>query len=179
MKKIIITVASVSVFVLLFTYIMVYISVNDEATERLSNITAMKTKVETSLDNMNKTISQKTDVTKGETKAFLEFQALVADSKKGQSIGGMMTQIQEKYPDFNIKGFSFIMRTIEIKRDEFELVQNQYNDKVAQYNSFINKTINSMMLKDKHVTLEQFVVSSKSSKNSMVTGEDEIKEIKF
>lgn len=179
MKKIIITVASVSVFVLFFTYIMMYISVNDEATERLSNITAMKTKVETSLDNMNKTIQQKTDVTKGESKAFLEFQALVADSKKGQSIGGLMTQIQEKYPDFNIKGFSDIMRIIEIKRDEFELTQNQYNDKVAQYNTFINKTINRMMLNDKHVTLEQFVVSSKSSKKSMVTGEDEIKEIKF
>jgi len=161
------------------TYLVMSISTVDEANDRLEVVDGVKSKVEVSLDNMNKIITSQIQVTKGEKDAFLEFQALVASSKKGQSLGGIMTQVQEKYPKFEVKGFEKLMSSIEIKRDEFAIVQNQYNSHVTEYNRFIVKTLNKMFLDETHVKLEQFVVSSKKAKVSMETGEDDLEEIAF
>ena len=154
--------------------VVVYINVNDDANTRLETIDGMKSKVEVSLDNMNKVLTSQGMVVKGEKEAFLEFQRLVSESKKGQTIGGIMTAVNEKYPSFEIKGFDKLMVSIEAKRDDFAIVQNQYNSHIVEYNKFIVKTINGIFLSDKHTKLEQFVVSSKSAKSSMITGEDEL-----
>src|ERR1035437_4828550 len=151
-----------------------YININDTANTKLQEIDGYKAKVEVSLDEMNKTINQLSQATKGEKEAFLKFQSLVADSKKGQSLGGVMTQIKEQYPKFDVKGFDNLMRNIEVKRDEFALVQEDYNDRVAQYNMYIVKVLNKIFLSGKHVKLDQFVVSSTKAKASMTTGKDEL-----
>src|ERR1035437_4486246 len=139
-----------------------YININDTANTKLQEIDGYKAKVEVSLDEMNKTIKQLSQATKGEKEAFLKFQSLVADSKKGQSLGGVKTQIKEKY-----QGFDNLMRNIEGKRDEFALLQEDYNDRVAQYNMYIVKVLNKIFLSGKHVKLDQFVVSSTKAKASM------------
>ena len=142
-------------------------------------IKGLKAKVEVSNDAMNKEITQISQVTKGEKDAFLEFQRMVADSKKGETLGGIMTQVQQKYPDFQIKGFDKLSATIEEKRDEFAIVQEQYNDRVVAYNSFIVGKMNKIFLPDSLKPLAQFVVSSAKTKDAMQTGKDELQEIKF
>lgn len=160
------------------TIFSMYININDEANTRLQEIKGYRSKVEVSLDVMNKTITQQIQTTNGEKDAFLEFQRLVSDSKKDQSIGGIMTQIQEKYPTFDIKGFDKIMQTIEIKCNEFATEQNAYNSRVVAYNQFIVKTVNKFFLSSTHVEVEQFVISSSSAKESIETGKDEQTEIR-
>ena len=179
-KKLGITLGIVcSAIFLIIAVAMSYININDTANTKLQEIKGFKPKVEASLDEMNKTIAQLAQATKGEKQAFLEFQALVSDSKKGQSVGGMMSQIQEKYPTFDIKGFNKLMEAIEVKRDEFTDIQNAYNDRIAQYNSYVVTIIHKMFLSGNHTPLEQFVVSSTKAKASMQTGKDELDSLKF
>ncbi len=160
-------------------YLFLNISINDEANTRLQTIDGMRSKVEGKLDNMNKILTSQSQVVKGEKDAFIEFQRLVSESKKGQSIGGIMTQINEKYPNFEIKGFDKLLENMEIQRDEFYTEQVQYNSHITEYNKFIVKKVNKFFLDKGHVKLEQFIVSSKSAKQSMISGEDELKEINF
>ena len=167
------------VVALIITYITMSISVKDTANTKLAEIDGFKSKVEISHDNMKKQISQMADVPVGEKDAFLEFQAMVAESKKGQTLGGIMSQIQEKYPKFDIKGFDKLAKTIEIKRDEFALAQTQYNSRIVDYNAYIVKVVNDFFLDESHVKLEQFVVSSAESKEAMETGEDEVEKLTF
>jgi len=109
-KKLGITLGIVGAIIFtIITVVLSYININDTANTKLQEIKGFKPKVEASLDEMNKTITQLSQATKGEKQAFLDFQALVSDSKKGQSVGGMMSQIQEKYPTFDIKGFEKLM----------------------------------------------------------------------
>lgn len=168
-----------SVLLTLIIVLSMYVSINDTANGLYQTLPGLKAKTEASLDAMTKEIAQSSQVTKGEKDAFLEFQKLVSDSKKGQTLGGIMTQVQEKYPTFAIKGFDKLQSLIESKRDEFVLVQTQYNDRVVAYNSFIVKKVNKIFLPDSVKTLPQFVVSSGAAKESMVTGKDEVKEITF
>jgi len=179
-KKLGITLGIVGAIIFtIITVVLSYININDTANTKLQEIKGFKPKVEASLDEMNKTITQLSQATKGEKQAFLDFQALVSDSKKGQSVGGMMSQIQEKYPTFDIKGFEKLMQAIEEKRDEFTDIQNAYNDRIAQYNSYIVTIVHKMFLSGNHVPLDQFVVSSKKAKESMQTGKDELDSLKF
>jgi len=71
------------------------------------------------------------------------------------------------------------MQAIEEKRDEFTDIQNAYNDRIAQYNSYIVTIVHKMFLSGNHVPLDQFVVSSKKAKESMQTGKDELDSLKF
>lgn len=168
-----------AVLIMGIVIITMYVTINDKANGLYQSIPGLKAKVEATHTALNSEILQTSSVVKGEKDAFLEFQRLVADSKKGQTLGGIMTQIQEKYPTFQIKGFEKLQTLIEEKRDEFVLVQTQYNDRVVAYNSYIVGKVHQVFLPDTVKTLPQFVISTVETNEAMKTGKEEVKEIQF
>lgn len=168
---------SILVLTILSVFMYLKISINDEANTRLVNIEGLKSSVEIKLDELHKVISENCQVLNGEKEAFMEFQRLVSDTKKGQTITGIMTQVQETYPNFEVKGYENLMQVIEIERKEFSVEQMKLNDNIAQYNQYIVKTINSYFLdSQKHKNMKQFVISTNKVKQSMETElDDEIK----
>lgn len=170
--------ASLVLLIMVIGGVMKYASVYNNANYKFESIQTSKAIVEASLDKMNKTIKQLGQVMGSEKGAFIEFQTLVADSKKGQSIGGIMSQIQEKYPNFEIKDeYKKLMQSIETERNEFLSTQKQHNAKIQYYNQFIGEFFNSMILSGKYQRIEPFVVSSSKSQNSMESGKDEIEDL--
>ncbi len=160
--------------VLVVVYFSINFSINGHANRLSNSLPAGKTKVETKLDQVNKTLKEFVGVTKAESKAFLEFQSIVGKSKEGQTIGGMMTAIQEVYPKFDVKGFSKLYPTIEAQRKEFKAEQDRYNDLVREYNTYIQDPFNEIFIDNtKYTKAEQFVVSSTASKKAMETGIDD------
>lgn len=173
MKKIILGISIVLIVVVSFVVIQ-YFTINDKALILREEIIGEKAKVEASMDNMKKTINQISQVVSSEKEAFIEFQSLVATSKKEQDIGAIMSSINEKYPDFEIKDdYKKLISNIEIKRNEFLSAQNTYNMKVVNYNQFIVKLSNKLFLDDMFEKFEPFVVSSSYTKKSMQTGIDD------
>ena len=156
------------------TYFMMSIGAQKDINVLDNMCIAEKAVVESKLDAMNKTLRDFVGVTKKESETFLEFQKIVASSKEGQSLGGMMTAITEVYPTFDVKGFTKLFPTIEAQRKEFHTAQVIYNDRIRAYNTFIGDPINSMFIDlEKYKLREQFVVSSSNSKKAMETGIDD------
>lgn len=159
--------------ILWFVYIAINFNINRQANNLSNKLPAQKTSVESKLDAMNKTLSDFVGITKAESDAFLEFQTIVASSKQGQTIGGMMTAIQEVYPNFDVEGFKKLYPTVEAQRKEFKDELDIYNDVVREYNTFISDPWNEMFIDvQKYPKAEHFVVSSTESKKSMETGID-------
>jgi hypothetical protein len=166
--------AVVLVLILGVTYFIMSLSAKKEVNVLDKQVIAEKAVVESKLDAMNKTLRDFVGASKAESKTFLDFQKIVASSKEGQTIGGMMTAIQEVYPNFDIQGFKKLYPTIEAQRKEFHTAQVIYNERVRAYNTFIDDPVNSFFIdRDKYQPKEQFVVSSTSTKKAMETGVDD------
>lgn len=156
------------------TYFIMSFSVQSSAIDLQETVNAEKSVVESKLDAMNKTLRDFVGVSKAESKTFLEFQKIVASSKEGQSLGGMMTAITEVYPNFDVQGFKKLYPTIEAQRKEFHTTQTIYNERVRAYNAYRRKPMGKFFLDaEEFPKVEQFVVSSTASKKSMETGVDD------
>jgi hypothetical protein len=166
--------AVVILLILIGTYFVMSFSVQSKMVDLDEVVNAEKSVVESKLDAMNKTLRDFVGVTSKESETFLEFQKIVASSKEGQSLGGMMTAITEVYPNFDVKGFSKLYPTIEAQRKEFHTQQTIYNERVRAYNAYRRKPIGKFFLDaEEFPKREQFVVSSSASKKAMETGIDD------
>jgi len=169
------TIGAVVIAIILgVTYFIIGLNVESHMVDLDERVNAEKTVVESKLDAMNKTLRDFVGVTKAESETFLEFQKIVASSKEGQSLGGMMTAITEVYPTFDVSGFKKLYPTIEAQRKEFHTTQTIYNERVRAYNAYRRKPMGKFFLDAKEFPKrEQFVVSSTNSKKAMETGIDD------
>lgn len=166
--------AVVIAIILVGTYFMMSFSVQSTAIDLQEGVNAEITSVESKHSTMNNIIRDLVKGTKAEQEAFLKFHETVAESKKGQTIGGMMTAIQEVYPDFDIDGYKKVYNEIVAQRQEFHTQQKIYNERVRAYNSYRRKPMGKFFLDaEEFPKVEQFVISSSNTKKAMETGIDD------
>ena len=162
---------SIAVILIIFTMSNIIISsiCNNTANSKRESILAARSKIEITYENMLKTITQNIQVIKGEHKVFDEFKNFIISSERGQDLDVLLQQFMVTHPNFKVANFRHIKSLIEIKRNEFADVQNDYNDRVSQYNQYISLIIYKNYLDTTHKRMEYFVVSSKDTKQVMDT----------
>lgn len=164
----------IGLFSLLFVGVVaifgMYISYNNTHVDFHNRYDAQNGVIETRLDNMWKIISDKFSMSQQYADDFKEV-ASTNSSNFGQG-GEMWKWVQATYPQIDATIYKEVMSSIESERKGLENAQKRIIDICREHNNLIMKAPSSWFISDK-AKLEWVVISSKDSKNIMITREDE------
>ena len=147
-----------------------YISYNNTHVDFHTQYDAQNGVIETRLDNMWKIISDKFSMSQQYAKDFKEV-ASTNSSNFGHG-GEMWKWVQATYPQIDSSIYKEVMSSIESERKGLENAQKRILDICREHNNLIMKAPSSWFISDRAI-LEWTVISSKESKNIMITREDE------
>lgn len=129
---------------------------------------------EATFDNMFKDISQIAQVAEKYKESFKDIYVHITSERYDKDDGVVMKWVQEKNPQFDTKLYDRLANTIEVRRQEFLLVQRKLMDIENQHNNLLDVFPSSLFLSGRE-RLNYQVVSSTHTKNVMETGiEDDI-----
>lgn len=120
--------------------------------------------VETTLDNMWKTISDKLSINKMYSNDFKEIAKTYANSF--ETNGEMFKWISTQYPTLDASIYSNLMNTIESERLAFKKVQDKIIDISREHNNLVNKIPSKWFISD-NTLLEWSVISSSETQKIM------------
>lgn len=147
-----------------------YISYNNTHVDFHNQYEAQNGVIETRLDNMWKIISDKFSMSQQYADDFKKV-AATNSSNFGQG-GEMWKWVQATYPQIDSSIYKEVMSSIESERKGLENAQKRIIDICREHNNLIMKVPSSWFISDR-TPLEWVVISSKESKNIMITREDE------
>ena len=129
---------------------------------------------EATFDNMFKVVNQTAQVAEKYKESFKDIYVHITSERYSKDDGVLMKWIQESNPNFDSKLYDKLASEIEIKRQEFLMVQRKLMDIENQHNNLLDMIPSSWFLSGKQ-RLEYKVISSTHSKQVMETGvEDDI-----
>lgn len=147
-----------------------YISYNNTHVDFHNQYDAQVGVVETRLDNMWKIISDKFSMSQQYAEDFKEV-ASTNSSNFGQG-GEMWKWVQATYPQIDSSIYKEVMSSIESERKGLENAQKRIIDIAREHNNLVMMVPGKWFISDQ-TPLEWVVISSKESKNIMITREDE------
>lgn len=147
-----------------------YFSYNNTHVDFHNQYEAQNDVIETRLDNMWKIISDKFSMSQQYADDFKKV-AATNSSNFGQG-GEMWKWVQATYPQIDSSIYKEVMSSIESERKGLENAQKRIIDICREHNNLIMKVPSSWFISDR-TPLEWVVISSKESKNIMITREDE------
>lgn len=151
-------------------FVFMYFGYNNQHVDYHTRYEAEEDVVETRLDNMWKIISDKFSMSQQYADDFKEV-AKVNATNFGQG-GDMWKWVQANYPQLDANIYKDVMASIESERKGLENAQKKIIDICREHNNLIAKVPSSWFISDKE-KLEWNVISSKDTKNIMITREDE------
>lgn len=129
---------------------------------------------EATFDNMFKVIAQTAQVAEKYKESFKDIYVHITSERYDKDDGVLMKWVQESNPNFDSKLYEKLASEIEIKRQEFLMVQRKLMDIENQHNNLLDVVPSAWFLSGKQ-RLEYKVISSTRSKQVMETGvEDDI-----
>lgn len=129
---------------------------------------------EATFDNMFKDISQIAQIADEYKESFKEIYVHITSERYDKDDGVVMKWIQESNPQFDTKLYDRLANTIEIRRQEFLLVQRKLMDIENQHNNMLDVFPSSLFLSGRQ-RLDYKVISSTNTKKVMESGvEDDI-----
>lgn len=129
---------------------------------------------EATFDNMFKVVNQIAQVAEKYKESFKDIYVHITSERYSKDDGVLMKWIQESNPNFDSKQYDRLSSAIEIKRQEFLMVQRKLMDIESQHNNLLDMIPSSWFLSGKQ-RLEYKVISSTHSKQVMESGvEDDI-----
>lgn len=152
------------------TFVGMFFSYNNKHVEYHNQYEAQTGVVETRLDNMWKIISDKFSMSQEYAKDFKDV-AKTNATNFGQG-GEMWKWVQATYPQIDPSIYKEVMSTIESERKGLEIAQKRIIDIAREHNNLVMTFPSKWFISDKQ-TLEWVVISSKESKEIMVTRQDE------
>ena len=152
------------------TFLGMLFSYNNKHVEYHNQYDAQTGVVETRLDNMWKIISDKFSMSQEYANDFKEV-AKTNSTNFGQG-GEMWKWVQANYPQIDASVYKEVMSTIESERKGFENAQKRIIDIAREHNNLVMTVPGKWFISDQ-TPLEWVVISSKESKNIMITREDE------
>lgn len=127
---------------------------------------------EATYDNMFKVIKQIAEVADNYKESFKDIYVHITSERYDKDDGVLMKWVQESNPNFDIKLYDRLASEIEIKRQEFLMVQRKLMDIENQHNNLLDVIPSSWFLSGKQ-RLEYKVISSTRAKQVMESGVDD------
>lgn len=127
---------------------------------------------EATFDNMFKDISQIAQITEEYKESFKDIYVHITSERYDKDDGVVMKWIQESNPQFDTKLYDRLANTIEVRRQEFLLVQRKLMDIKNQHNNLLDVFPSSLFLSGRQ-RLDYQVISSTHAKKVMETGVDD------
>lgn len=154
----------------LITFGFMHFGYNNSHVDYHTRYDAEQGVVEARLDNMWKIISDKFQMSQQYADDFKEVaKANATNFGKG---GEMWKWVQANYPQLDATIYKDVMASIESERKGLENAQKKIVDICREHNNLIAKVPSAWFISDK-TPLEWDVISSKDTKEIMITREDE------
>lgn len=140
---------------------------------QLRNLIKSKNKmVETTFDNMYRTIKDQAGITNNYSEKLKELvlgtmQGRYATGEKGK----LMLWVQEQNPTLDSKVFTTLMNTVEAKRNEFKSAQDELISAYNEHENLIHDPWKKRFLDDTS-TVEITIIASPETKDTIKSGVD-------
>lgn len=172
-KKLIITLSVVVIaVVLVIMFFSMSISYSNREAKLVNQFNMEMKNREATFDNMFKDISQIAQIAEEYKESFKDIYVHITSERYDKDDGVVMKWIQESNPQFDTKLYDRLANTIEVRRQEFLLVQRKLMDIENQHNNMLDVFPSSLFLSGKQ-RLDYQVISSTHAKKVMETGVDD------
>lgn len=174
-KKLIITLSVVVIAVVLaIMFFSMSISYSNREAKLVNQFNMEMKNREATFDNMFKDISQIAQIAEEYKESFKDIYVHITSERYDKDDGVVMKWIQESNPQFDTKLYDRLANTIEVRRQEFLLVQRKLMDIENQHNNMLDVFPSSLFLSGRQ-RLDYQVISSTNTKKVMESGvEDDI-----
>lgn len=153
--------------------VIMYITTSNKEITLVSKMEAQKSNVESCFDKMWKVIQQKSGVTSEYKNAFKEIYPELIEGRYNNARGGsLMSWVTENNPDFDVRLYVDLMRSIEAERAGFFMEQKKMIDLINQHR-IIRKTFPGNLFIGNRPDFKYEVVSSTKAKEIMGTAIDD------
>ena len=171
-KGIILTsIAAIFVAVGFFT-VSAFISYNNDEVALREQIEGQRKVIESTHDEMWKTINQVAQVSDEYKNAFDSIYTHIIDARYDKGDGTLMKWITESNPQFDSKLYQRVQDEIEIQRSVFNTAQKRMIDLIREHNTLCKTWPGSWFISNKS-EIEYTVISSTKTKQVMTTGVDD------
>lgn len=172
-KKLIITLSVVVIAVVLaIMFFSMSISYSNREAKLVNQFNMEMKNREATFDNMFKDISQIAQIAEEYKESFKDIYVHITSERYDKDDGVVMKWIQESNPQFDTKLYDRLANTIEVRRQEFLLVQRKLMDIENQHNNMLDVFPSSLFLSGRQ-RLDYQVISSTHAKKVMETGVDD------
>lgn len=172
-KKLIITLSVVVIaVVLVIMFFSMSISYSNREAKLVNQFNMEMKNREATFDNMFKDISQIAQIAEEYKESFKDIYVHITSERYDKDDGVVMKWIQESNPQFDTKLYDRLANTIEVRRQEFLLVQRKLMDIENQHNNMLDVFPSSLFLSGRQ-RLDYQVISSTHAKKVMETGVDD------
>lgn len=170
------TVVILSSIILIATLAIIWFSMSVTYTNKeidlRSTTIAQQDKCKAYFDKMWKILQQKAGVADQYKEAFKEIYPKMIEGRYSKGDGSLMKWITESNPQFDVSLYKELMQSIEIERTGYFNEQASLIDMQREHSVLLKKIPSKWFLNDTLKPVEIIIVTSKSTKDAYVTGEE-------